>query len=71
MVHGLGEKKPRIDTIQKFYSVLVKQMALLIYQTHLVALENKTKIQVKHIIYVLKDYKFTIIRLLSHNCKNY
>lgn len=46
-------------------------MALLIYQTHLVALENKTKIQVKHVIYVLKDYKFTIIRLLSHYGKHY
>lgn len=71
IIHGLGEKRPRIDAVKTLQSVLVKQMALLIYQTQLAAYKNNSKIHIKHIIYVLKDYKYTIIRLLSYYCKNY
>jgi len=65
--HGLGERKPRLDTVQAIQSVLLKQMALLIFQTQQVAKQNtKKKIVIKDVLYVLRNNKQTLIRILTY-----
>ncbi|XP_026819805.1 uncharacterized protein LOC113558523 [Rhopalosiphum maidis] len=67
IIHGLGERLPRKDTVELIQSVLLKQMILLIHQLQKAAiLHNNQYISVKHILYVLKDYRVTLIRILSY-----
>ncbi|XP_025198099.1 uncharacterized protein LOC112596561 [Melanaphis sacchari] len=67
IIHGLGERLPRIDTVKIFKSVLLKQMILLIHQLKKAAILHKHQyISIKHILYVLKDYKVTLIRVLLY-----
>jgi len=71
IIHGLGERLPRRDTVALIESVLLKQMILLVYRLQKAAiLQNNQYISVKHLLYVLKDHKVTIIRILSYYCKN-
>lgn len=67
IIHGLGERLPRRDTVALIQSVLLKQMILLVYRLQKAAiLQNNQYISVKHLLYVLKDHKVTIIRILSY-----
>lgn len=68
--HGLGERKPRIDTVKEIQLVLLKQMALLICQSHKVANEHgSSRILIKHVLLVMQKYKYTFIRIVSYFCK--
>lgn len=68
--HGMGERRPRIDTVTEIQSVLLKQMALLIYQARMAAVtEYSYQIKLKHVLYVLRNYKLTIFRILRYYCK--
>lgn len=70
MFHGLGEKKPRIDTVTTIQWVLLKQMTLLIFQSYQVACQhNNAKITIKHVLYILRNHKSTLIRILTYFCK--
>ncbi|XP_050429726.1 uncharacterized protein LOC126838952 [Adelges cooleyi] len=65
MMHGLAEKKQRKDTVAIIQSVLFKQMALLIYKATQNPKKRKIKeITVKDIIFILKNNKNTLIRML-------
>lgn len=69
-MHGLGERLPRKDTVHVIQSVLIKQMILLIYRVQKAAiLLNDENISIQHILYVLKNHKITLIRILSYYCK--
>lgn len=65
ILHGLGEEKPRQDVVREIYSVLLKQMALLIFRTSQAA-KNDEKIRFKHVLSVIQHHKATIIRILSY-----
>jgi len=72
MVHGLGERKQRKDTMATIQSVLFKQMALIILQAHKVAHQHdKNEISIENVIFVLQNHKMTIKRMLKYFCKNY
>ncbi|XP_060859395.1 uncharacterized protein LOC132936657 isoform X1 [Metopolophium dirhodum] len=67
IMHGLGERMPRRDTVEIIHSVIIKQMILLIYQIQKAAnLLNHQNISIKHVLYVLKNHKVTLIRILSY-----
>ncbi|KAL4134967.1 hypothetical protein QTP88_006647 [Uroleucon formosanum] len=67
IIHGLGEIIPRKDTVEIIQSVLIKQMILLIYQIRKSAiLLNNEIISIKHVVYVLKNHKTILIRILSY-----
>ncbi|XP_003241186.1 uncharacterized protein LOC100573822 isoform X2 [Acyrthosiphon pisum] len=67
IMHGLGERIPRRDTVEIMHSVLIKQMILLIYQMQKAAILLKHQsISIKHVLYVLKNHKVTLIRILSY-----
>ncbi|CAI6360012.1 unnamed protein product [Macrosiphum euphorbiae] len=67
IIHGLGERIPRRDTVEIIYSVIIKQMVLLISQIQKAAiLLNNQNISIKHVLYVLKNYRVTLIRILSY-----
>ncbi|XP_022180663.1 uncharacterized protein LOC111040903 [Myzus persicae] len=71
IIHGLGERMPRKDTVEIIQSVLIKQMILLIYQIRKAAiLLNHQNISIKHVLYVLKNHKVTLIRILSYYLLN-
>jgi len=71
IIHGLGERIPRRDTVEIIHSVIIKQMILLIYQIQKAAiLLNHRNISIKHVLYVLKNHRVTLIRILSYYCKN-
>jgi len=68
--HGLGERRPRFDTVTEIQSVLLKQMVLLIYQAR-VAADTKFNFQIKlkHVLHVLQNHRLTLIRILRYYCK--
>lgn len=72
MVHGLGERKQRKDTMATIQSVLFKQMALVILQAHKTAHQREKKeIFIEDVIFVLQSHKFTLKRMSKYFCKNY
>jgi len=53
-------------------SVLFKQMALIIFQAHTIAnRQNKKEILIEDVIFVLKNHKNTLKRMLKYFCKKY
>ncbi|VVC40437.1 Transcription initiation factor IID, subunit 13 [Cinara cedri] len=67
IIHGLGERRPRVDSVKLIQSILVKQMVLFISKTLQVALEFKhRKVSMTHVIYVLQNHKYTLIRILTY-----
>jgi len=67
MVHGLGERKQRKDTMATIQSVLFKQMALVILQAHKAAdRRGKKEISIEDVIFVLQSHKYTIKRMLKY-----
>ncbi|XP_050531602.1 uncharacterized protein LOC126900165 isoform X2 [Daktulosphaira vitifoliae] len=68
MMHGLAERKQRKDTVALIQTVLFKQMTLLVYKAAY-GVSNEKKIEnisVKDIIFVLKNHKHTLIRMLRY-----
>lgn len=67
IMHGLGERMPRRDTVELIHSVIIKHMILLIYQIQKAAkLLDHQNISIAHVLYVLKNHKVTLIRILSY-----
>lgn len=67
MFHGIGERRPRIDTVTTIQLVLLKQMTLLIFQSYQISCqENNAKITIKHVLNILQNYKSTLIRILTY-----
>ncbi|XP_015375972.1 PREDICTED: uncharacterized protein LOC107170385 [Diuraphis noxia] len=67
IIHGLGERLPRKDTVVVIQSVLIKQMILLIYRIRKAAiLLNHQNISIQHLLYVLENHKIILIRILSY-----
>lgn len=70
IVHGLGEKKQRKDTMATIQSVLFKQMALLIIQAKNAAIQfSKDDISIYDVVYVLRNHKRTLKRMSRYYCK--
>lgn len=65
IIHGLGEQRPRKDAVEEIYSVLCKQMSILIFRTSQAA-KDDPMIMFKHVFSVLQNHKPTIVRILMY-----